>query len=97
MITGFKPAFIIAKKTSGTGGWQLRDNKRTPTGNLTNNLLNANASSAEQTTDGVDFLSNGFKWRVASGFRNGDGVTFFYMAFAESPFTTSNGIPNNAG
>ena len=61
IYTGFSPAFIIIKKTSGSGGWQLRDNKRTAYGNETKNLLYASATSTEQTTDGFDFLSNGFK------------------------------------
>ena len=87
---GFKPAFIMAKKSSDTGGWQLRDNKRTPTGNLTNNLMYANASSTEQTTDGVDFLSNGWKLRNSAGDSNASGATYIYMAFAEEPFVASN-------
>ena len=87
---GFKPAFIMAKKSSDTGGWQLRDNKRTPTGNLTNNLMYANATSVEQTTDGVDFLSNGWKLRNSAGDSNASGGTYIYMAFAEEPFVASN-------
>ena len=33
---------------------------------------------------------------IDSGFRNGDGVDFIYMAFAESPFTSSKGVPTTA-
>ena len=87
---GFKPAFIMAKKSSDTGGWQLRDNKRTPTGNLTNNLNYANSTSVDQTTDGVDFLSNGWKLRNSAGDSNASGATYIYMAFAEEPFVANN-------
>ena len=92
---GFKPAFVMAKKASDTGGWQLRDNKRTPAGNLTNNLLYANASSAEQTTDGVDFLSNGWKLKNSAGDSNASGATYIFMAFGQTLVGTNN-IPNNA-
>ena len=95
IYTGFSPAFIMVKKTSGTGGWQLRDNKRTPYGNETLNLMYANASSVEQTTDGFDFLSNGFKWRNQASDCNGNG-DYIYMAFAENPFTSSAGTPVTA-
>ena len=95
IYTGFSPAFIMVKKTSGTGGWQLRDNKRTAYGNETLNLNYANASSAEQTTDGFDFLSNGFKWRNQASDCNGTG-DYIYMAFAEAPLVGTNNIPNNA-
>ena len=54
----------------------------------------ANADSSE--SDSVDFLSNGFKWKIDSGFRNDDGVEFVYMAFAESPFVNSNATPGNS-
>ena len=44
----------------------------------------------------MDFLSNGFKLRVNDDEFNGSGRTYIYMAFAESPFVNSNGVPNNA-
>jgi len=93
--TGFSPAFIMVKKTSGTGGWQVRDNKRTAYGNETKNLLYANATSTEQTTDGFDFLSNGFKWRNQASDCNGNG-DYIYMAFAEAPLVGTNGITAKA-
>ena len=89
IYTGFKPAFIMVKKANNTGGWQLRDNKRT-TFNLLTNLMYANATSAEQTTDGIDFLSNGWKLRNSAGDNNASGDTYIYMAFAEEPFVASN-------
>ena len=95
VYTGFSPAFIMVKKTSGTGGWQLRDNKRTPYGNETLNLMYASAPSAEQTTDGFDFLSNGFKWRNQASDCNGTG-DYIYMAFAEAPLVGTNNVPANA-
>ena len=95
---GFKPAWIMVKTLTSNqqGGWQLRDNKRTPAGNLTNNLLYANAASTEQTTDGIDILSNGFKFRNTAGDNNASGRKYAFFAFAQNPFTSSTGTPVTA-
>ena len=96
VYTGFKPAFVMIKVSVGnTGGWDMYDNKRAPF-NDSAAMLQANASGAEQTSDVVDFLSNGFKIRSTSGNQNGDGNTHIYMAFAEQPFVTSGGVPCTA-
>ena len=99
--TGFKPAFIIIKQI-GTDGenWWVYDNKRN-TSNLVTKGLYPNASNAEvdySATDAMnlDFVSNGFKLRASDGALNGSGSSYIYMAFAESPFVNSNGIPTNA-
>ena len=34
VYTGFKPAFVMVKKTSGTGNWEIMDNKRDTYNNL---------------------------------------------------------------
>jgi len=96
IYTGFKPAMIITKKTSVSGdNWQIRDNKR-DTYNEANRLLKPNASTAEQTTDAMDYYSNGFKWRNSAGEVNASGATFIYMAFAENPLVTTSGVPATA-
>jgi len=97
VYTGFKPAFLLVKKSSDTGNWLLYDNKGEP-GNLIGDLFYANLANAEsgQTTNGYDFLSNGFKVRNVYGDGNVNGQTFIYMAFAENPFVTSTGVPTTA-
>jgi len=97
VYTGFKPAFLIVKKSSDTGNWLLYDNKG-ESGNLIGDYFYPNLANAEsgQTTNGYDFLSNGFKVRNVYGDGNVNGQTFIYMAFAENPFTTSTGIPTTA-
>tara|TARA_R100001594_G_scaffold14301_1_gene30388 strand:+ start:1821 stop:2870 length:1050 start_codon:yes stop_codon:yes gene_type:complete len=86
--TGFKPAFIIIKRSSGgTGSWAMFDNKRN-TFNVVDNRLYANAADAEGTS-AVDFLSNGFKIKTADGNINSSASTHIFMAFAEAPFVTS--------
>jgi len=97
VYTGFRPAWVMVKKTSSsTGrGWYIWDNKRIGY-NVKNYNLEANATAAEDTTERIDLLSNGFKWRSSNLIVNESGINYFYMAFAESPFVNSNGVPNNA-
>tara|TARA_R110002110_G_scaffold406539_1_gene626741 strand:- start:53 stop:1108 length:1056 start_codon:yes stop_codon:yes gene_type:complete len=98
VYTGFKPAFVMVKRYDGAGqGWNMFDNKRDPF-NLVDEFLIANSNNAEATGGALnlDFLSNGFKFRGTDGGSNTSGSEYIYMAFAESPFTTSTGIPATA-
>ena len=101
VYTGFKPAFLIVKKTTAAGAdWRILDSTRNPF-NLTDLLVNANNTNAEfdgsthASNIGVDFLSNGFKVRTTYAHYNGAN-DFIYMAFAEHPFVTSTGIMGTA-
>jgi len=90
VYTGFKPAFVMVKATSGSESWNIVDTNRN-TYNGAKTLLYANLSNAEaNATNGVDLLSNGFKPRDNIGNYNSSGVTYIYMAFAENPFKYSN-------
>jgi len=95
VYTGFKPAFVIFKRSSSTGNWQLYDNKRLGY-NANNNNFQSNLTNAESTDSDIDILSNGFKFRVSGTDANGSGSTYIYMAFAENPFVTSTQIPTTA-
>ena len=54
---GFKPAFVITKLSSSSGGsWNIFDNKREGY-NVDNDPVFADVDSAETTTDYLDFLS----------------------------------------
>ena len=94
--TGFKPAFVLMKRSS-TGGnsWRIYDNKR-DTFNEMDNALFPNDTAIEGNYDAIDFLSNGFKWRNSNAAINNSGDTYVYMAFAENPFVTSEGVPATA-
>jgi hypothetical protein len=90
VYTGFRPAFILIKKTDTSGtDWSLMDSKRLGY-NATDVALNPNASNAENSGYATDFTSNGFKLRTTTSFLNGSGGTYIYMAFAESPFKYAN-------
>ena len=95
VYTGFKPAMVIYKKSSGTENWFIHDNKRQGF-NPENELLFPNLSNAEGTVNRIDLLSNGFKATTSDGGINGSGATYIYMAFAENPFTSSAGTPVTA-
>jgi hypothetical protein len=102
---GFKPAWVLIKRSSYSAGdgWVLFDSTRPPrggstTGNYNQNKLNPASDAAESGAvyDAVDFLSNGFKARTGRAGVNASGSTYIYMAFAENPFVTSTGIPTTA-
>ena len=95
IFTGFRPAWIMQKKTSGTSNWVIYDNKRDPS-NVVTQELKPDVSNAESSFTNIDILSNGFKQRANYAYTNNSGGTYIYMAFAESPFVNSNGVPNNA-
>jgi len=97
VYTGFRPAWVMIKRTDSTADWHIQDNKR-DTINPVDTSLFANTTDAETTSSSynTDFLSNGFKLRGTSTARNGSGNSYVYMAFAESPFVNSSGVPTNA-
>jgi hypothetical protein len=88
VYTGFRPKFILTKRTDATSDWWIQDTARSPR-NASNALLFPNLANAEYTTAGVEFdiLSNGFKPRNTG--HNVSGGTYIYMAFAENPFKNS--------
>jgi hypothetical protein len=88
VYTGFRPKFVMYKRTDSTGSWFMLDSTRN-TSNVTNLWLQANTNEAEQTDAAIDFLSNGFKQRTTGSGSNASGGTYIYMAFAENPFKNS--------
>lgn len=94
---GFKPAFFIVKNTSASGyNWEIRDNKRDPH-NVVDHRMYADTNGADASGNPeFDFVSTGIKIRGNGNNYNTSGSTYIYMAFAESPFVNSKGVPNNA-
>ena len=95
IYTGFKPAFIMQKKTSGTSDWVIYDNKR-DTSNVVTQELKPNSNAAESSNTNIDILSNGFKQRANYAYTNNSGATYIYIAFAEAPLVGSNNVPCTA-
>jgi hypothetical protein len=93
VYTGFIPKFVIVKNTVDPNNWVTFDSARN-TYNIVVSQLYPNASDAEATgssTNGIDFLSNGFKIRSSFNWGNRNGDTIIYMAFAENPFKIARG------
>jgi hypothetical protein len=82
---GFRPAFLMIKRTNSTGNWVMLDNKREEY-NVDNDPLYANLTNVEGTDDLVDITSNGFKLRSTATDVNASGSTYVYAVFAENPF-----------
>jgi len=97
IFLGFRPAWIMFKRTDSTVDWTIYDNKRIGY-NPNNYKLRPNLSNAEYSTSGyfeADIVSNGFKIKTSDAEVNASG-TYIYAAFAEAPFVNSNGVPCNA-
>jgi hypothetical protein len=87
---GFRPKFVMVKRTNTTGEWLINDSSR-DTYNPEILYLQPNLSSAEGTLNpSLDFLSNGFKFRTTNANYNASGGTYIVMAYAENPFKNSN-------
>ena len=97
VYTGFKPAWVMWKRTDATNDWYIYDNKRNSF-NTMGRRLEANRSDDEVNSGSaiVDFVSNGYKFRGTDPSWNVSGGTFIYMAFAEESFVSSSGVPATA-
>jgi len=91
VFTGFRPAFLIQKRTDGVGNWRIRDTAR-GTYNAIEDVLYADTNNSTITEDPYDFLSNGFKIRTSGPHNNASGGTYIYLAFAENPFQANGGL-----
>jgi hypothetical protein len=92
VYTGFRPAWIMVRRSSSTGGWHIFDNKRPNAFNEIDQRLEADNADNENSTTGckIDLVSNGFKFRGNFDNINGNGNTHIYLAFAEAPFKFAN-------
>ena len=81
---GFKPKFILVKRTDSGNSWILQDTSRHPL-NPVDNYLQAESNSFETATSGdVDFLSDAIKIRNGNGNAwNANGGNYLYLAMAD--------------
>ncbi len=92
VYTGFRPAWVMIRRSSGSGGWHMFDNKRAFAGNEIDVRIEAQETEAENTSGPphMDLVSNGFKLRTTFDNMNASGSTYIYLAFAEAPFKFAN-------
>ena len=99
---GFKPKMIVLRNSTNAGyNWWILDSARKEH-NFTDEVLYTNLDAAEYdgsghaTNMGADFYSNGFKIRTSNTAVNNNGSNNIYMAWAESPWVSSEGVPTTA-
>lgn len=98
---GFKPAFIVVKRTDAANDWGIRDNAR-QTENPRTKVLRWNlqgnygaADSLNETTAdayAIDFTSEGFQIKSGAGETMASSAEFIYAAWAEKPAWAANAV-----
>ena len=83
VTTGFKPAFLMVKRTDNTGGWVMVDCARNPN-NPVNRYSQANVTDVEASGSVFNFTSTGFTLLANLADINSDGGTYVYLAFADT-------------
>jgi hypothetical protein len=91
VFTGFRPAWVMLKRTDSTGSWWILDSTRDPFNEALRGLA-ANATDAETGYSGnfLDFYSNGFAPRTSGIQVNASSGTYIYLAFADQPAKFAN-------
>jgi len=81
--TGFRPTWLMVKRTDSTSWWNIQDDKRDPV-NPRIHVLGANDASAEISSSNyaIDFNDDGFQLLNSFGDWNASGGTYIYMTFA---------------
>jgi hypothetical protein len=92
VYTGFRPRYVMIKRSDSTADWNVRDTARSPY-NVVGEALYPNLALAEYSGSEtyLDILSNGFKLRGNWNSSNASSGTYVYMAFAENPFKIARG------
>ena len=82
---GFKPAWIMIKKTDSIEDWCIYDNTRNP-GASTDTRLEANDNAAEVSASSIEitFDSDGFTANGTNSSINTSGGTYLYLAIADT-------------
>ena len=93
---GFRPAWVIWKRSNGTENWVIVNNKTSPI-NPVDLFLRMDETSTESSGAATcDFVSNGFTLRNSDTKSNANGDYYLFMAFAEQPLSTPYGSQANA-
>jgi hypothetical protein len=92
VYTGFRPKYVLIKRTNTAGSWIVQDGVRSPYNDV-DDALYADSNVAEYSNNSwsdMDFTSNGFKCRTSDSIFNASGSTYIFLAFAEHPFKYAN-------
>lgn len=80
---GFRPAWVMVKRTDSTSNWAIYDNTRSSFDPRRKNVW-ANLSDFEYDNSAydIDFDADGFTLQTSDNQRNASGGTYIYMAFS---------------
>jgi len=102
VYTGFKPSWLMIKRTNSAENWHIYDIKRNPYyptnssyGGMATRLIASSTGGDDLSQGGFEFLSNGLKMTTSWSGGNGNGDTFIYMCFGQS-LVGSNNVPCTA-
>jgi hypothetical protein len=95
VYTGFKPRYVMVKRTNASDDWYIVDAARSPN-NMSTYFLMGDSTASESAGLSMDIVSNGFKLRDTSTGTNASGGIYIYAAFADQPFGGSNVAPATA-
>ena len=87
VTTGFKPRFLMWKRTDSAQNWAMVDSERSVTNPMDDWLGSAytDAESANNSAYSVDFLDDGFSINATHTATNASGGNYLYMCFADRP------------
>ena len=82
---GFRPLFVMIKRTDSSGGWHVFDSVRFPSNPITKRLEwdNAEAENSDATVD-IQFDSDGFTLLTSFDNMNASSGEYIFMAFADT-------------
>ncbi len=95
VYTGFKPTWLLIKRTNSANSWEIRDNVRDTFNPADDRLFSDSSGANDADNEGADFLSNGFKIRNSGNGCNQNGSTYAVMAFGQT-MVGSNDVPATA-
>ena len=85
---GFRPQYVLVKRTDYQDNWAIHDIVRDPDGEL-NNPLYANTNQAEDTALFGSVTNTGFSVKSGSAMVNASGATYIYAAFGTKVYDHS--------
>ena len=98
VYTGFKPNWLMVRRTNSAEDWMMFDIKRTPYyptsasyGGMATRVMANDTRGDDLSQGGAEWYSNGFKWTTSWAGGNGNGDTYIYMAFGQ-PIISNGGV-----
>ena len=87
VYTGFKPKYVMIKRTDQANWWNITDTARNPFNDGSYENLRAEDSEAERSNwINIDYMSNWFKLNSTQVEYNASWWNYIYIAFADKPF-----------